>query len=79
VPHRLRRLETSFRRALVESQSDPTVFVTQPVSVLFLILAFASVLAPLKTHLRPKSPVALFFFELGKTSSLTSGFDCVVC
>ena len=48
-------LETNFRRALVESQSDPTVFVTQPISLLFLVLAAVSVLAPLWSHLRRTS------------------------
>jgi putative tricarboxylic transport membrane protein len=48
-------LETNFRRALVESRSDPTVFVTQPISLLFLVLAAASVLAPLWTYLHDKS------------------------
>jgi putative tricarboxylic transport membrane protein len=48
-------LETNFRRALVESRSDPAVFVTQPISLLFLVLAAASILAPLRTYLRAKS------------------------
>jgi putative tricarboxylic transport membrane protein len=43
-------LETNFRRALVESRGDLTVFITQPVSLLFLILATASVLAPLRSR-----------------------------
>jgi len=42
-------LETNFRRALVESRGDPTVFVTQPISLLFLVLAIAAVLAPLRS------------------------------
>jgi putative tricarboxylic transport membrane protein len=43
-------LETNFRRALVESRGDPTVFVTQPISLLFLILAAASVLTSLRSR-----------------------------
>jgi putative tricarboxylic transport membrane protein len=43
-------LETNFRRALVESRGDPTVFVTQPLSLLFLVLAVASVLTSLRSR-----------------------------
>jgi putative tricarboxylic transport membrane protein len=43
-------LETNFRRALVESRGDPTVFITQPISLFFLILAAASVLTSLRSR-----------------------------
>jgi putative tricarboxylic transport membrane protein len=43
-------LETNFRRALVESRGDPTVFVTQPISLLFLVLGIASVLSSLRSR-----------------------------
>jgi putative tricarboxylic transport membrane protein len=43
-------LETNFRRALVESRGDPTVFLTQPISLLFLILAAASILTSLRSR-----------------------------
>jgi putative tricarboxylic transport membrane protein len=49
-------LETNFRRALVESRGDPTVFVTQPISLFFLVLAMASVLAPLRARNKRAKP-----------------------
>jgi putative tricarboxylic transport membrane protein len=43
-------LETNFRRALVEARGDPTVFITQPISLLFVVLAAVAVLAPLRSR-----------------------------
>jgi putative tricarboxylic transport membrane protein len=39
--------EQQFRRALALSGGDPSVFVTQPISLLILVIAFLLVLVPI--------------------------------
>lgn len=47
-------LETNFRRAVVEAQGDYTALLTQPISLLFLLLSLASALAPLWNRVRAR-------------------------
>ena len=47
-------LETNLRRAVVEAQGDYTVLLTQPISLLFLLLSLASVLAPRWNRVRAR-------------------------
>ncbi|MGH9162581.1 MAG: tripartite tricarboxylate transporter permease [Vicinamibacteraceae bacterium] len=42
--------ESNLRRALTLSQGDPSIFITRPISLLFLVLAMASFLWPLIAH-----------------------------
>jgi putative tricarboxylic transport membrane protein len=40
-------VESNYRTALVSSQGDYTIFVTDPISLIFLILSLVSLLTPL--------------------------------
>ena len=50
--------EQQFRRALTLSGGDPSVFVTQPISLLILVIAFLLVLVPIFLRRRRASDPA---------------------
>jgi putative tricarboxylic transport membrane protein len=45
-------VESNYRTALVSSQGDYMIFITDPVSLLFLVLSLVSLLTPLWRRLR---------------------------
>ena len=51
-------LEENFRRAMLQSRGDPTVFVTEPISVLFLAIALLWIILMVIPALRRKKDLA---------------------
>ena len=51
-------VETNFRTALVTSRGSYSIFLTDPVSVVFLVLSLASILYPIWRSWRAKSAAA---------------------
>ena len=50
-------VESNYRTALVSSQGDYSIFLTDPVSLLFLILSLVSILVPLRRAWRKRATV----------------------
>ena len=49
-------IESNYRTALVSSQGSYMIFLTDPISVLFLILSVVSILVPIRRALRTPRP-----------------------
>ena len=51
-------VETNLRRALMYSNNDPSIFITSPISCVFLVMAAISIVLTVRKQLKDRKAVA---------------------